>query len=688
MAERQLTLTDRRLGLATASAAAAATTPCAGSAERGDASTMKNVSAETPEDLQAAMEVNVSDEIGDYVGRDSGRMTVRVRGSSIGGAASTSGEEEEHAGWIVATRRGRKTERETTIGDVSSEHQRQQLHRPRSPGKRPQLTRTQIKQRVNIKMARAARMPSLPANDHRIIVRPRCGFAIGKQDLLEFVAAMAASARIPLDATLEDTVCPNIGQNIVVISTPSRERADKYDKVRAITLKGTKYEVFAYRAAPNDTVKGIIYNIPLAYTQADINACLIGERNPTILAAHRMGETTAVVVLFEGQVVPQHIKFASLIVRCKIYKQHREVCRQCGEVGHRKDVCPRPDKNVCFACGQQNPPEDHETVCKPSCKLCGGPHPSGTGRCRNKYKTPFLVRQRKMAANGSEKHKGHVGTVSFGGKEDFPQLQRVEKENNGGTRQRSLSRNNRSKSRERSKERKRSHSNNRMTWAKMAARRNAPPPGHSPLAEGGRLRGMRDKSTLSQRGEGNNEVAALREVIAQLQETIKEQKKIIDQLMKMQPPPQQSQLTWQLGNVPRPPAFAPAGDRDAAPSQPPIKMRKRTGTVEAGNEEGMVEEPPKEDTGNSTAEIFNTDECRLTPDDAGINYGVRIHKLSKRMDKQAGQIKVLGEKIVNIEQTTTSIKRDIVDLKQFITKQLGTLGGKQHETTQAFNDGP
>ncbi|KAH9359881.1 hypothetical protein HPB48_021665 [Haemaphysalis longicornis] len=341
---------------------------------------MKNVSAETPEDLQAAMEVNVSDEIGDYVGRDSGRMTVRVRGSSIGGAASTSGEEEEHAGWIVATRRGRKTERETTIGDVSSEHQRQQLHRPRSPGKRPQLTRTQIKQRVNTKMARAARMPSLPANDHRIIVRPRCGFAIGKQDLLEFVAAMASSARIPLDATLGTSLSKHRTEHRSHQHTEPR-RADKYDKVRAITLKGTKYEVFAYRAAPNDTVKGIIYNIPLTYTQADINACLIGERNPTILAAHRMGETTAVVVLFEGQVVPQHIKFASLIVRCKIYKQHREVCRQCGEVGHRKDVCPRRTRTFASrAGGQQNPPEDHETVCKPSCKLLVAPPPVGHGQ--------------------------------------------------------------------------------------------------------------------------------------------------------------------------------------------------------------------------------------------------------------------------------------------------------------------
>ncbi|KAH9360702.1 hypothetical protein HPB48_020489 [Haemaphysalis longicornis] len=105
-----------------------------------------------------------------------------------------------------------------------------------------------------------------------------------------------------------------------------------------------------------------------------------GDRNPTVLAAHRMGETSAIIILFEGHNVPQYVKFASLMMRCRLYKQHKEVCRSCGEIGHRKDVCPRPEKKVCFDCGLHNPPENHQASCKPRCKLCGAPHPSGRGK--------------------------------------------------------------------------------------------------------------------------------------------------------------------------------------------------------------------------------------------------------------------------------------------------------------------
>ncbi|KAH9360703.1 hypothetical protein HPB48_020488 [Haemaphysalis longicornis] len=154
------------------------------------------------------MEVNEMEDAGDHVGRTAGRMTVRVRGTTI----------DEHS--RLARRRkntrdgsslpdvDEKKSEESTYKDGPPGKDRQsQQHRPRSPGKRSHATRAQITQRANIKLARTARMPNLPENDHKIIVRPRCGFALGRQDLLEFVAAMAASAQIPLEETLKDTVC-------------------------------------------------------------------------------------------------------------------------------------------------------------------------------------------------------------------------------------------------------------------------------------------------------------------------------------------------------------------------------------------------------------------------------------------------------------------------------------------------
>lgn len=682
MADRQLGLTDQRLGPATASAVATNTTPGADLLGPGNAADVKNGATEASEHLLAAMEVNEMEDSGDHVGRTAGRMTVRVRGTTIDEALSASQEEEEHAGWVVATRRRRKKSEESTYKDGPPGKDRQsQQHRPRSPGKRSHATRAQITQRANIKLARTARMPNLPENDHKIIVRPRCGFALGRQDLLEFVAAMAASAQIPLEETLKDTVCPNVGQNIIVISTPSQERANRYDKVRTIALRGNKYEIFAYRAAPNDTVKGIIYGVPPAYTQADINACLLGDRNPTVLAAHRMGETSAIIILFEGHNVPQYVKFASLMMRCRLYKQHKEVCRSCGEIGHRKDVCPRPEKKVCFDCGLHNPPENHQASCKPRCKLCGGPHPSGTGKCRNKYKTPFVVRQRQAASKERPHNGSNDNTVGF----DFPKL--PDRSVRAQARQRSQSRH-RGKSAENNNERGRSLSNNRATWATVTS-------GYPPPARGEKKPAQRKGSGPPPRGNrednaGGSEVAALREIIVQLQETVKEQKEMINRLLAAQlgrtaaPTERAEETGWQLGSVQRPPTLTPAREpiTTSPHHQPPSKIRKRAVTTNNTDEDDMTEEPSAEETNNGNAkEPFVSEEIRIpSVEDAGINYGVRIHKLGKRVDKQAGQIKALGEKVASVE---ANIKKEIAELKKLI---IDSLAGKQHGTPITTRD--
>lgn len=94
---------------------------------------------------------------------------------------------------------------------------------------------------------------------------------------------------------------------------------------------------------------------------------------PTVLDAHRIGNSTAVVVLFPCLKVPSTVKYGTVLLRCSLYRQHNEVCTTCGGIGHRRDVCPRPHAQVCLACGTSNPNSDQENYCKPKCKLCGGP---------------------------------------------------------------------------------------------------------------------------------------------------------------------------------------------------------------------------------------------------------------------------------------------------------------------------
>ncbi|KAH9371554.1 hypothetical protein HPB48_011105 [Haemaphysalis longicornis] len=84
------------------------------------------------------------------------------------------------------------------------------------------------------------------------------------------------------------------------------------------------------------------------------------------MAAHRLGNSTSVVILFEGQKVPHYVQYGGFVTKCTLYRQHWEVCKICGQVGHRKDVCPTPNARVCFACGRKNPGEDHKEYCKPN----------------------------------------------------------------------------------------------------------------------------------------------------------------------------------------------------------------------------------------------------------------------------------------------------------------------------------
>ncbi|KAL1424239.1 hypothetical protein MTO96_020366 [Rhipicephalus appendiculatus] len=218
----------------------------------------------------------------------------------------------------------------------------------------------------------------------------------GRTEAPTLTAAIWTAAGITkAEAMQEDTVCANVAQNIIVVSTPDEQRARRYATIRSLIIGEQAHETYAYFAAPHDTSKGVIHGIPKTETTADIRENIIHPGNPKAIEAHRIGETTAVLVLFQGQKVPSTIKYGATIVRCSLYRQHHQVCRTCGTIGHRQDVCPQPNTKVCFACGKPNPGDTHAEECKPRCKLCNGPHPTGAPGCSNRFKLPYLIKKRR-----------------------------------------------------------------------------------------------------------------------------------------------------------------------------------------------------------------------------------------------------------------------------------------------------
>ncbi|CAN7944339.1 unnamed protein product, partial [Ixodes pacificus] len=311
------------------------------------------------------------------VGNVDGRTFIEVPGERI--------EPEEAEGWKVSGKRIKEITNGTESGEFAA------TKRPSRP-----RTRANYAKKVASAITKGARMPvSMPKEDIKIVVRPRGGLNIAKMGGPAAMAAVTRAAKVTREEAGEDIVGINAQQNIIVISTPDERRAARYAHMTSISEGGKTYEVSAYRTAPDGTVKGVIRGINIEETAEDITENIVNKNNPTAVEAHRIGETTAVVVLFAGQKVPHYIKYGIVLIKCGLYRKHFDVCKTCGKLGHRRDVCPNPGNKSCFGCGMTNPEEGHELKCQPKCKLCGGPHPTGERGCKNKYKMPYIVKRRQ-----------------------------------------------------------------------------------------------------------------------------------------------------------------------------------------------------------------------------------------------------------------------------------------------------
>ncbi|KAH7946001.1 hypothetical protein HPB49_018829 [Dermacentor silvarum] len=252
-----------------------------------------------------------------------------------------------------------------------------------------QRSRSTLKKRV----IASSRMPDLPEDHRRIVIRPRDGLDLRKAGHCKVAEAIMAAAKITYDAAGEDVVCPNVTQNIVVVSTPLEKHAQHYVCIKQIKVGEKVYNVNAYYSAGDGYCKGVIRNMDREITEKELNTMIVHSRNPTAMQATRIKDSGTVVIVFEGCEVPNYIKFGRVLLKCYLYRRQVDVCYICAKVGHRADVCPTPEKKICRGCGVENPTGSHE--CKAKCKLCGKGHPTGDRTCTQRYQTPFLVRQRR-----------------------------------------------------------------------------------------------------------------------------------------------------------------------------------------------------------------------------------------------------------------------------------------------------
>ncbi|KAL1482393.1 hypothetical protein MTO96_033825 [Rhipicephalus appendiculatus] len=146
-----------------------------------------------------------------------------------------------------------------------SRNERTQLQRPKETTWSKKKGSRKIRQLIV-----ASRMPNLPVDDYRIIIRPRGGFNVTEHAADRIYHSVRRAANVERTADEEDNLCLNKKQNIIVLSTPSKERAKKYVTITSLSIGSKKYEACAYRAAPENTSKGVIRGISASESPEDI----------------------------------------------------------------------------------------------------------------------------------------------------------------------------------------------------------------------------------------------------------------------------------------------------------------------------------------------------------------------------------------------------------------------------------
>ncbi|KAH7958339.1 hypothetical protein HPB49_000878 [Dermacentor silvarum] len=201
------------------------------------------------------------------------------------------------------------------------------------------------------------------------------------------------AAGIRHDEREADTICPQNFQNILVVSTPNQDHADKYQCMKTMKFNGKEYEAGAYESASDVIAKGVIRGVLVEVSPRDITASIITPRNRTAIAAKPLRTTTTVIILYEGYKVPSYLNYGGVRTRCSLYRKQMDFCKQCNRLRHRSDVCPKPEDKLCAGYCKTNPDEVH--TCEPRCQLCGMDHHTADKTCKSKFKKPCIVKHRQ-----------------------------------------------------------------------------------------------------------------------------------------------------------------------------------------------------------------------------------------------------------------------------------------------------
>ncbi|KAH9367106.1 hypothetical protein HPB48_021719 [Haemaphysalis longicornis] len=260
----------------------------------------------------------------------------------------------------------KKRSRKTTTKKTEQE-EKVAIHQPHLGSPKLDIMSTSMSQ-----IEQHKRLPPLPRDDNKIIIRPRGAYFTSHERSLKTQHGSKRTAKAFFQTRVDEV------QNIAIVSTPDEDVARNIRDLQSLHILGNEYEITADIAAPDDSSRGVIHGIPPG---TPISELIDNLHAPgyEILTARMLRKTSTALVTFAGKRMPRGVIFEHAMLACILYRPTRPVCYVCHEVRHRADVCPNLETGKCAVCGLSNPAKELE--CTPRCVLCKGAHPMGDKRC-------------------------------------------------------------------------------------------------------------------------------------------------------------------------------------------------------------------------------------------------------------------------------------------------------------------